>query len=229
MALLLNIDTATGYAGVCLSKDSKVLASQSHQHQKDHAAFLQPAIEAILKEAGCKLNDIDAVAVTAGPGSYTGIRVGLASAKGICYALNKPLIMVNTLAVIANAAIQNTPQTEIEKDTVFYAMIDARRMEVFAGMYNQQLLELANAGALVLDSVFFEGLNCHSKVIFCGDGAKKVEQFTLPDNYSIDNAQHTVNHMVTISESFFNAKNFSNLAYSEPLYIKDFYQPIKPQ
>ena len=113
MALLLNIDTATGYAGVCLSKDSQVLASQSHQYQKDHAAFLQPAIAAILKEAGCKLNDIDAVAVTAGPGSYTGIRVGLASAKGICYALNKPLIMVNTLAVIANAAIQNTPQSEI--------------------------------------------------------------------------------------------------------------------
>ncbi|MDP1973921.1 MAG: tRNA (adenosine(37)-N6)-threonylcarbamoyltransferase complex dimerization subunit type 1 TsaB [Sediminibacterium sp.] len=229
MALLLNIDTATGYAGVCLSKDSKVLASQSHQHQKDHAAFLQPAIEAILKEAGCQLNDIDAVAVTAGPGSYTGIRVGLASAKGICYALNKPLIMVNTLAVIANAAIENTPQTELEKDTVFYAMIDARRMEVFAGMYNQQLLELANAGALVLDSVFFEGLNCHSKVIFCGDGTKKIEQFTLPVNYSIDNSQHTVNHMITISESYFYAKKFSNLAYAEPLYMKDFYQPIKPQ
>ena len=135
MALLLNIDTATGYAGVCLSKDSKVLASQSHQHQKDHAAFLQPAIEAILKEAGCKLNDIDAVAVIAGPGSYTGIRVGLASAKGICYALNKPLIMVNTLAVIANAAIQNTPQTEIEKDTVFYEKIDSvsQALSVFFG------------------------------------------------------------------------------------------------
>lgn len=229
MALLLNIDTATGYAGVCLSKDGRVLASQSHQHQKDHAAFLQPAIVAIMHEGGYQLKDIDAVAVTGGPGSYTGIRVGLASAKGICYALNKPLIMVNTLAVIANASIENTPQTDLEKDAIFYAMIDARRMEVFAGMYNQRLLELDNTRALVLDKVFFEGLNCHSKVIFCGDGAKKVEQFTLPINYSIDNSQHTVSHMITISESFFHAKKFSNLAYSEPLYIKDFYQPIKPQ
>lgn len=228
MALLLNIDTATGYAGVCLSKDGRVLASQSHQHQKDHAAFLQPAIEAIMHEGGYQLKDIDAVAVTGGPGSYTGIRVGLASAKGICYALNKPLILVNTLAVIANAAIENTPQNELEKDAIFYAMIDARRMEVFAGIYNQKLLDLDNTRALVLDNVFFEGLNCHSKVIFCGDGAQKVEQFTLPFNYSIDNSQHDVNHMVTLSEVKFIANDFANLAYAEPLYIKEFYQPTKP-
>jgi tRNA threonylcarbamoyladenosine biosynthesis protein TsaB len=228
MALLLNIDTATGYAGVCLSKDGTVLASQSHQHQKDHAAFLQPAIEAIMNEGGYLLKDIDAVAVTGGPGSYTGIRVGLASAKGICYALNKPLIMVNTLAVIANAAIENITETSIDKNTIFYAMIDARRMEVFGGMYNLQLLAIENARALVLDEFFFEGLNCHSKVIFCGDGAKKVEQFTLPINYSIDNSQHNVNHMVTLSEAKFIANDFANLAYAEPLYIKEFYQPTRP-
>lgn len=228
MALLLNIDTATGYAGVCLSKDGTVLASQSHQHQKDHAAFLQPAIEAIMYEGGYLLKDIDAVAVTGGPGSYTGIRVGLASAKGICYALNKPLIMVNTLAVIANAAIENITETSIDKNTIFYAMIDARRMEVFGGMYNLQLLAIENARALVLDEFFFEGLNCHSKVIFCGDGAKKVEQFTLPINYSIDNSQHNVNHMVTLSEAKFIANDFANLAYAEPLYIKEFYQPTRP-
>lgn len=227
MALILNIDTATSYAGVCISKDQKVLASQSHQNQKDHAAFLQPAIEAMMKEANCHLKDIDAVAVTGGPGSYTGIRVGLASAKGICYALNKPLIIVNTLAVIANASLENNAKTSLEKDTIFYAMIDARRMEVFAGKYNQQLLELDSASAVVLDSVFFEGLICHSKVIFCGDGAKKIEQFTLPINYNIDNSQHNVNHMVMISEAKFKEKNFADLAYSEPLYIKDFYQPIK--
>jgi len=229
MALILNIDTATHYAGVCISKDEKVLASQSHQNQKDHAAFLQPAIETIMIEAGYQLKDIDAVAVTAGPGSYTGIRVGLASAKGICYALNKPLILINTLAVIAYAAIENTTETSIEKDTVFYAMIDARRMEVFAGKYNQELLELDTSSALVLDSSFFEVLICHSKVIFCGDGAKKLEQFTLPINYSIDYTQHNVSHMVMISETQFKLKNFSDLAYSEPLYIKEFYQPIKSE
>jgi tRNA threonylcarbamoyladenosine biosynthesis protein TsaB len=229
MALILNIDTATGYAGICLSKDNTILVSQSHLNQKDHAAFLQPAIEAIMKEAGCKLNDIDAVAVTGGPGSYTGIRVGLASAKGICYALNKPLIIVNTLAVIANAALANIANKEQEKDTILYAMIDARRMEVFAGKYNLELLALENSHALVLNDVFFEGLNCHSKVIFCGDGSNKIEQFTLSINYSIDNTQHNVNHMVMISEAQFKAKNFANLAYAEPLYLKEFYQPTRPQ
>lgn len=227
MALLLNIDTATSYAGVCISRDNIVLASRSHQQQKDHAAFLQPAIQEILKETGISLNEIDAVAVTGGPGSYTGIRVGLASAKGICYALNKPLIIVNTLAVIAKAAIENSHITAIDKDTVFYAMIDARRMEVFGGIYNQELLLLKNAHAVILDNVFFDGLNCHSKVIFCGDGAKKLEQFTLPFNYSIDNSQHNVNQMVTISEPAFLAKNFADLAYAEPIYIKEFYQPTR--
>jgi tRNA threonylcarbamoyladenosine biosynthesis protein TsaB len=227
MALLLNIDTATSYAGVCISRDKTILASRSHHQQKDHAAFLQPAIQEILKEAAISLNEIDAVAVTGGPGSYTGIRVGLASAKGICYALNKPLIIVNTLAVIANAALENAQKTVLEKDTVFYAMIDARRMEVFAGIYNQELFLLKNAHAVILDSVFFEGLNCHSKVIFCGDGAKKLEQFTLPFNYSIDNTQHNVNQMVMISEAEFKAKNFADLAYAEPLYIKEFYQPTR--
>ncbi|WP_439505248.1 tRNA (adenosine(37)-N6)-threonylcarbamoyltransferase complex dimerization subunit type 1 TsaB [Sediminibacterium sp.] len=227
MALLLNIDTATSYAGVCLSRDKSILASRSHHQQKDHAAFLQPAIQELIEETGISLNEIDAVAVTGGPGSYTGIRVGLASAKGICYALNKPLIIVNTLAVIAKAAIENSHITAIDKDTVIYAMIDARRMEVFGGIYNQELLTLKNAHAIVLDSVFFEGLLCHSKVIFCGDGSKKLEQFTLPTNYSIDNSQHNVNQMVTISESEFLAKKFADLAYAEPLYIKEFYQPLR--
>lgn len=228
MALLLNIDTATSYAGVCISRDNTILASRSHQQQKDHAAFLQPAIQEILKETGISLSEIDAVAVTGGPGSYTGIRVGLASAKGICYALNKPLIIINTLAVIANAALENTSKTVLEKDTVFYAMIDARRMEIFGGIYNLELLLLKNAHAIILDNVFFDELNCHSKVIFCGDGAKKLEQFTLPINYSIDNSQHNVNHMVIISESEFKAKKFADLAYAEPLYIKEFYQPTRP-
>ena len=119
MALLLNIDTATSYAGVCISRDKTILASRSHHQQKDHAAFLQPAIQEILKEAAISLNEIDAVAVTGGPGSYTGIRVGLASAKGICYALNKPLIIVNILAVIANAALENAQKQYLKKTLYF--------------------------------------------------------------------------------------------------------------
>lgn len=228
MALILNIDTATGYAGVCLSKDSKVLAIRSHQYQKDHAAFLQPAVEELLKETEINLAEIDAVAVTGGPGSYTGIRVGLASAKGICYALNKPLIILNTLAVIAQAAIESTPSNVLKNDPHFYAMIDARRLEVFGGLYSQKLYEIEKSKAIILDQAFIDQINCHSTVIFCGDGAHKLQQFSLPINYSIINSQHTVNHMINLSERAFYDKKYANLAYAEPLYIKEFYQPSKP-
>lgn len=227
MALILNIDTATSYAGVCLSKNARVLAARSHQYQKDHASFLQPSVEEILKETNTKITEIDAVAVTGGPGSYTGIRVGLASAKGICYALNRPLIILNTLSVIAQAAIEFSSSKELIKTAVFYPMIDARRLEVFGGIYSQQLFEMENSRAIILDQAFIDQINCHSKVIFCGDGAKKLEQFILPNNYSIINSQHTVNHMINLSERAFQEKKFANLAYAEPLYIKDFYQPSK--
>lgn len=226
MALILNIDTATQYAGVCLSKGHQVLASQSHHLQKDHAAFLQPAIETIVAETGHHLQEIDAVAVTAGPGSYTGIRVGLASAKGICYALNKPLILVNTLAVIANAVAEHINTDTIEETVVFFPMIDARRMEVFGGKYNQGLLEIGPSEAIILNQALLDKQIGHNKVIFCGDGAKKLLSLTLPENSSIDNTEHTVNHMVMLANRAFEAKNFANLAYAEPFYIKEFYQAL---
>ena len=224
MALILNIDTATNYAGVCISNNEQVLASQSHHLQKDHAAFLQPAIAKIIEETGYQLKDIDAVAVTAGPGSYTGIRVGLASAKGICYALKKPLVLVNTLAVIANAVAVNILNNKVNKDLVFFPMIDARRMEVFAGKYNHELYKIGPSEAIILEETFFEQQFGHQKVIFCGDGAKKLSNFSLPENCSIDFTEHTVNHMVTLSKREFEAKNYADLAYAEPLYIKEFYQ-----
>lgn len=225
MALILNIDTATNYAGVCISKDAAVIAIRSHQYQRDHASFLQPAIEEILIEANINLNEIEAVAVTGGPGSYTGIRVGLASAKGICYALDKPLIILNTLAIIAQAAIENTPPALLRVDTIIYPMIDARRLEVFGGTYNQQLLELDQSRAIILNQRFINDINFHSTVIFCGDGANKLQQFILPNNCTVINSQHAVNHMIKMSERAYKDNIFANLAYAEPLYIKDFYQP----
>ncbi|MCW3086815.1 MAG: TsaB protein required for threonylcarbamoyladenosine ((6)A) formation in tRNA, partial [Sediminibacterium sp.] len=104
MPLLLNIDTATEHASVCISRRGDVLEMVASSEQKNHASFVQPAIQALLRATGLELSEMAAIAVTAGPGSYTGLRVGLASAKGICYVLGKPLIMVNTLEVMAQAA-----------------------------------------------------------------------------------------------------------------------------
>lgn len=229
MALLLHIDTATSYAGVCISENGKILAVRSNAAQKEHASFLQPAIEEIFSASGYHLNQIEAVAVTGGPGSYTGIRVGLASAKGICFALNKPLIILNTLAVIANAAIEQMASEGDSEDDIFYPMIDARRMEVFAAKYNRELLAISEPSPIILEQAFLDDLNCHSKVIFCGDGASKLQSFILPKNHTISISQHSVNHMVAIAEKEFLAKNFADLAYAEPIYVKEFYQPIKPK
>ena len=106
MSLILNIDTATENAQISFAKDGIVLQSVSNDLQKDHAAFLQTAIQQLLKTVGISLNNIDAVAIAAGPGSYTGLRVSMASAKGLCYALNKPLIALNTLEVLTIAALE---------------------------------------------------------------------------------------------------------------------------
>ena len=103
MPLLLNIDTATEHASICISKGSDVLGLVESTEQKNHASFVQPAIQELINKSGLPLKDFTAISVTAGPGSYTGLRVGLASAKGICYALQKPLILINTLEVMAQA------------------------------------------------------------------------------------------------------------------------------
>ncbi|TAH06335.1 MAG: tRNA (adenosine(37)-N6)-threonylcarbamoyltransferase complex dimerization subunit type 1 TsaB [Sphingobacteriia bacterium] len=229
MPLILNIDTATEYAGVCLSRDGKLVAKREHELQHEHAAFLQPAIQEIMQETGITLSSIDAVAVTGGPGSYTGIRVGLASAKGICFALNKPLIILNTLAVIAQAALEEWQKLNPfnKEPLILYPMIDARRMEVFCVKYNQKLWALEESEALILSDAFFAGLGDQEKIIFCGSGAAKMGAFILPDNCTIIGSQHAVNHMITKSEQAFKVANFAHLAYSEPLYVKEFYQKTK--
>ncbi len=226
MPLILNIDTATEYAGVCFSKDGVILATREHALQKEHAAFLQPSIQELVLETGISLSSIDAVAVTVGPGSYTGIRVGLASAKGICFALNKPLLLLNTLAVMSVAALetwQNLHPSNAES-IVLFPMIDARRMEVFGGKYNQQLLPLTESEAFILSTEFLEGLKQKEKIIFFGSGSVKLSTLPLQENQLVINSQHTVNHMVTLSEQAFNLHLFADLAYSEPLYVKEFYQ-----
>ena len=137
MAFILNIDTATEYAGVCISDAGNILAKEESNEQKNHAIFVQSAIKKILSELALKPVSIAAIAVTQGPGSYTGLRVGLASAKGLCYALNKPLILINTLEVMALASIEATKisGTDISK-FLFSPMIDARRQEVFTALYD---------------------------------------------------------------------------------------------
>ena len=225
MALLLNIDTATEHASVCLSKDANILGLIESTEQKNHASFVQPAIEKIMNDSGFSLQDIDAVAVTAGPGSYTGLRVGLASAKGICYALDKPLILRNTLEVMAIAIVNYYRKINqaIPSESLLFPMIDARRMEVFTALYTDGLQELKSPHALILDMSYFEEILNKAAVIFSGSGHLKLKPIISHANASFCEVQHNAADLADLAHSSFSSKQFANLAYCEPLYVKEFF------
>lgn len=148
MGLILNIDTSTEQAGICLAKDEHVLGILRNDEQKDHASWLHPAIRKLLENAAYALGELDAIAVTAGPGSYTGLRVAMAAAKGLCYALKVPLILENTLDVMALAGSQ---QPQLPEACLICPMIDARRMEVFTALYTKDLQVIMPGTAMVLE------------------------------------------------------------------------------
>ena len=222
MPLLLNIDTATEHASVCLSNESGVLLLKESQDQKNHGAFLQPAIQQILLETGIELQAVDAISVTEGPGSYTGLRVGLASAKGLCYALQKPLIAINTLKVMALAAINQEPYSS---NTLFCPMIDARRMEVFTAMYDMHLHQIEAPNAKILDSTSFETIISQQPMVFSGSGSIKMQAILSNSNAFFSSVQHTAAHLSILAHQSFKEANFVDLAYFEPFYLKAFYSP----
>src|SRR5262249_34686360 len=149
---------------------------------KDHAAFLQPAIQTIIQNSEFRIQNLDAISVVAGPGSYTGLRVGLASAKGLCYALNIPLITLNTLEVMAQAAINQSTDQLINQSNLFCPMIDARRNEVFTAIYNEKLQTLIQPAALTLAENSFETFLQKQKVVFFGSGSIKWKEICKNPN-----------------------------------------------
>ena len=225
MSLILNIDTASENAHVSLAKDGQVLYSLASDVQKEHAAFLQTAIQELIKTAGVHLKDVDAVAVTAGPGSYTGLRVGLASAKGLCYALKIPLITIGTLEVLTVSALQLYPPAA-DENILFCPMMDARRMEIFTAIYHKNLQQYLQPCALILDEFSFEKDLLKSKIMFFGSGSEKWEKI-CPDNYRDTNAVFKTVSLLPeslgkSSNMLFSEKKFTDLAYSEPFYLKEF-------
>ncbi len=230
MALILNIDTATEYAGVCISNNNAVIAIEQSADQKNHASFVQPAIKKIIETSGYNLQMIEAIAVTAGPGSYTGLRVGLASAKGLCYALNKPLILLNTLEVMASAQIENVKiENKFADNILICPLIDARRMEVFTALYDQALNVLLPPQAMILNDDSFAELLSNNRIVFSGNGNAKLQTILHHPNAFFSNAKHNVGNMITLSSSAFAKQKFANLASSEPYYLKEFFFQLTKQ
>jgi len=218
MSLILNIDTALDIASVCLSKEGNVLQLSSSENQKDHASWLHTAIAELLQKSGHSSKDLDAVAVSVGPGSFTGLRVGLAAAKGFCYALSIPLITLNSLAIIAFAV-------KDEALDMICPLIDARRMEVFTAIYDKDLREKISPHAMIVDEKSFASFLLQGKVLFCGNGARKLQPILSNSNAFFSNIVADASHLARLSFNCYKNKEFADLAYTEPLYVKDFYSP----
>jgi tRNA threonylcarbamoyladenosine biosynthesis protein TsaB len=225
MSLILNIDTASENAHISFAEDGKVLHTLSNGSQKDHASFLQAAIEQLIKSAGIHLKDVDAIAVTAGPGSYTGLRVGMASAKGLCYALKKPLITINMLEVMTASALKLFPSDS--ESFIYCPMMDARRMEVFTAIYKHGLTIYMQPCAMILDESSFEKELSENKIIFFGSGSAKWQNICKHPDAVFKTVAILPESMSDLSNSLFLEKKFTDLAYSEPLYLKEFQTVIK--
>ena len=227
MAIILNIDTAAETAYVNIAKDGYVLAEKLNTEKKDHAAFLQPAIKELAEQTSITLNSIDAIAVAEGPGSYTGLRVGMASAKGLCYALQKPLITVNSLEILALAAKASITENNTS-NVLLCPMIDARRMEVFTAVYNYEMKIIMPPAALILEENSFAEMLTANIIYFNGNGSGKWNTADKNDNarFIID-AANTAAAMSFLSHKYFLQKKFSDIITATPAYIKDFHTGVK--
>jgi tRNA threonylcarbamoyladenosine biosynthesis protein TsaB len=225
MSLILNIDTSSGDAYVSLAKNGEPLSSAFNDNEKDHASWIQPAIDKLMQETGTAMHQLKAVGVSIGPGSYTGLRIGLSTAKGICYALNIPLIAEVSLKLIAFAAIKylaTNPEFS-PPGFLFCPMIDARRMEVYTALYNSNLDEIIKPTALILDANSFEEQLRRQKILFLGNGSKKFQQVCQNNNAFFKKIPLEPFALATLTYKKFIGNNFVDLAYIEPLYVKEFF------
>jgi len=216
---LLSIDTALKEGAVCLWKDDQLAGFETNANMRDHAGWIQPAITRIMTDSGTDFKELSMISVSAGPGSYTGLRVGVSTAKGICYARNIPLILLNTLDIMADAAIRKTSAD------IYVPMIDARRMEVFTAAYKPDGTRIMEPRALVLDQFSYRDLPQNGKILHFGDGSNKFHELLIQanTNFAFEKIEANAKDHYQLSLRRFHDRDFADLAYSEPFYLKEFY------
>ena len=223
MATLLHIDTAGEKAMVAISQNGVLLAIQENEVFQTHASFLQVAIEALVAKTAVPLNTMDAIAVTMGPGSYTGLRVGLSSAKGIAYALNKPIIGLSTLALLANAASKLPWFTDKKEPVQIFAMIDAKRMEVFGAIYDSKLNTSLPEQALEINADYLSRLITKYPTICIGSAATKAKALLEDSALFFAEQSYNILDNIQLAEDAFKRGLFEDTAYSSPSYLKEFF------
>ena len=222
MATILNIETSTEVCSVTISKDGELLFKKETLEGLSHSELLTVFIEELLAENNFKLKQLDAVAVSKGPGSYTGLRIGVSVAKGLCYGLEIPLIAVNSLEIMGTSTALNSTE-----NMLFCPMIDARRMEVYTALYNSKGEEIKPVSAEIIKDDFLLGYLANHKILFFGNGAEKCKTQITHPNAIFDGPDKTsAQFMQKLTETKYNKKEFENVAYFEPFYLKDFVATI---
>ncbi len=217
MALILNIETSTKNCSVGLSQDGKNIAiKEVNDGNYSHAEKLHVFIEEILKEHNYTVANLDAIAVGKGPGSYTGLRIGVSAAKGLAYAANIPLIAIDTLKTLATSVY-------IENNAFVIPMLDARRLEVYSAIFDNNMNLIRNVEAQIIDENSFSLELTQQPVYFLGDGAEKCKEILTHENAKfIDDLFPSAKQMAQLAEEKYTLKDFEDTAYFEPFYLKDF-------
>jgi len=225
--MILQIETATTSCSVALAHEGQILAQKELNQRNVHAEVITLFIADVLAAAGKTYADLDAVAVSSGPGSYTGLRIGVSTAKGLCFALDKPLIAVETLKAMADG-IRHQLKAELTDNTLLCPMIDARRMEVFTAVFDSKGIKMKATEALIVESDSFAELLADHQMIFFGDGAMKCsETINHPNARFYDGFVNSAVDLTATASAKFDAKDFEDVAYFEPYYLKEFIAGVK--
>lgn len=229
MINILHIETASPTCSVAISKDKKLLAIRESHVDKSHAALVTVFIKELFEETGIKASGLDAVSVSMGPGSYTGLRIGVSTAKGLAYGTGKPLIAVNTLKAMAWGLIHDPEWSSglFENDHYLSPMIDARRMEVYTSLFDPDLNIIRDISAEIIEEDSFANFLDEKPVYFFGSGADKCKDIIQHENARfIPDFYNSSKFMITPAYESYRQNKFEDVAYFEPFYLKDFIATI---
>lgn len=221
MERIILIETSTTLCSVAIAEEGKIVCSRESGEDRSHASLTAVFIDELLRERGCGVADCSAVCVSEGPGSYTGLRVGVSTAKGLCFGAGIPLLSVSTLEVLVAQAIEDAAKTG-ETFSYIVPMIDARRMEVYTEVFSGKGEKLGDTQAKIIDSDSFSDLLNEGPVLFIGDGAGKCESTILHSNARFRQLCPKATAMLAPAVRELHEGNFRDTAYFEPFYLKEF-------
>jgi len=220
LAYILHIESTSTVCSVAVSENETLIALKEIDDGFSHAENLHIFIKELLQQSRLTINQLKAISISSGPGSYTGLRIGFASAKGLAYALNIPLIKVDTLKSLSKSVIDS-----VKKDAYYCPLIDARRMEVYYALHTNDLNEHQKPTNLLMTPESINVFELDKAIYFFGDGLEKSKPLlnTLNDFYFVENIMPSAKHLISLAYKKFIENDFEDLAYAEPFYLKDFF------